>query len=321
MQLSSAIYKYLPWRTSSLAAARWRWLARSSILAENPTMPNSVSNSATSIRNLTTIEELEAVLRLEKEVWGFEDADVTPLTLAVAMKATGSIWLGAFKKDAMVGFAFAFPSLEEGKVGFHSHTLAVHPAFDNLGLGYQLKLAQRDRVLARGIAEITWTFDPLRSRNAHLNFAKLGVISNSYRLDFYGTQTSSSLHTNGTDRLWVTWRLADSRVEERVKGRSRRSETLDALALLEPLVRFNGDGNPAEADLCQALSRQRIAIEIPGDIGQMESSDIGRAHQWRLATRRAFTEALNAGFTVTEFCRSIRGQQGPGAYLLERLNH
>ena len=321
MQLSSAIYKYLPWRTSSLAAARWRWLARSSILAENLTMPNSVSNSAISIRNLTTIEELEAVLRLEKEVWGFEDADVTPLTLAVAMNAAGSIWLGAFNKDVLVGFAFAFPSLEEGKIGFHSHTLAVHPAFDNRGLGYQLKLAQRDRALARGIAEITWTFDPLRSRNAHLNFAKLGVISSSYRLDFYGTQTSSSLHTNGTDRLWVTWRLADSRVEERVKGRSRRTETLDALALLEPLVRFNGDGNPAEADLRHALSRQRIAIEIPGDIGQMESSDIGRARQWRLATRRAFTEALNAGFTVTEFCRSIRGQQGPGAYLLERLNH
>jgi len=321
MQLSSAIYKYLPWRTSSLVAARWRWLARSSILAENATMPNSVSKPAIIIRNLTTIEELEAVLRLEKEVWGFEDADVTPLTLAVAMNAAGSIWLGAFNKDVLVGFAFAFPSLEEGKIGFHSHTLAVHPAFDNRGLGYQLKLAQRDRALARGIAEITWTFDPLRSRNAHLNFAKLGVISSSYRLDFYGAQTSSSLHTNGTDRLWVTWRLADSRVEERVKGRSRRTETLDALALLEPLVRFNGDGNPAEADLRHALSRQRIAIEIPGDIGQMESSDIGRARQWRLATRRAFTEALNAGFTVTEFCRSIRGQQGPGAYLLERLNH
>ncbi len=322
MQLSSAIYKYLPWSAGSLATARWRWLARSSILAENaamPNMPNPVSNSAI-IRDLTTIAELEAVLRLEKEVWGFEDADVTPLTLAVALKAAGSIWLGAFNKDALVGFAFAFPSLEEGKVGFHSHTLAVHPAFDNRGLGYQLKLAQRDRARARGIAEITWTFDPLRSRNAHLNFAKLGVISSSYRLDFYGAQTSSSLHTNGTDRLWVTWRLADARVEERIKGKSRRSETLDALALLEPLVRFNGDGNPAEADLRQALSRQRIAIEIPGDIGQMESSDIGRARQWRLATRRAFTEALNAGFTITEFCRSIRGQQGPGAYLLEKLN-
>src|SRR5438128_8087478 len=144
MQLSSVIYKYLPWGAGSSATGRWRWLARSSILAENPTMPNSVSNSATSSRNLTTIEELEAVLRLEKEVWGFEDADVTPLTLAVAMKATGSIWLGAFNKDVLVGFAFAFPSLEEGKIGFHSHALAVHPTFDNRGLGYQLKLAQRD---------------------------------------------------------------------------------------------------------------------------------------------------------------------------------
>src|SRR5438128_8672639 len=113
MQLSSVIYKYLPWGAGSSATGRWRWLARSSILAENPTMPNSVSNSAIIIRNLTTIEELEAVLRLEKEVWGFEDADVTPLTRAVAMKAIGSIWLGAFKKDAMVRFVFAFHSLQE----------------------------------------------------------------------------------------------------------------------------------------------------------------------------------------------------------------
>ena len=58
---------------------------------------------------------------------------------------------------------------------------------------------------------MTWTFDPLRSLNAHLNFSKLGVISDSYRVDFYGPQTSSHLHTNGTDRLWVTWHMADAR--------------------------------------------------------------------------------------------------------------
>lgn len=275
-------------------------------------------NTTITIQELATIADLEAVLRLEKEVWGFQDADVTPLTLAVAMKAAGSVWLGAFNEDALVGFAFAFPSLEEGRIGFHSHTLAVHPSYDNHGLGFQLKLAQRQRVLARGISEVTWTFDPLRSRNAHLNFAKLGVVSNSYRPDFYGTETSSSLHTNGTDRLWVAWRLSDTRVEERVKGRNRRAETLDALAHLEPLVRFNGDGNPAESDLEQALSRQRIAIEIPGDVGQIEATNRELARRWRLSTRKAFTEAINAGFTVTEFCRSIRGQQGPGAYLLEK---
>ena len=271
------------------------------------------------IREIASIAELEAVLRLEKEVWEFDDGDVTPLTLAVAMKAAGSIWLGAFNKDALSGFAFAFPSLEHGKIGFHSHTLAVRPSFDDQGIGFRLKIAQRQRVLACGVTEITWTFDPLRSRNAHLNFAKLGVVSNSYRPDFYGAHTSSALHTNGTDRLWVTWRLTDARVEQRMSGRSKRTETLDALAHLEPLIRFNGDGNPAESDFEKALSRQRIAIEIPGNIGQIEATNADLARRWRLATRKAFTEAINAGFTVTEFCRSIRGQQGPGAYLLERV--
>jgi len=42
------------------------------------------------------------------------------------------------------------------------------------------------------------------------------------------------------------------------------------------------------------------------------------AREWRLATRWAFTESLTAGFIVTEFCRSLRGQQGPGVYLLEK---
>ena len=277
------------------------------------------TNSEVVVREIASIPELEAVLRLEKEVWGFDAADVTPLTLAIAMKAAGSIWLGAFNKDGLLGFAFAFPSLEEGRLRFHSHTLAVDPSRESGGIGYQLKLAQRQCVLAHGVNEITWTFDPLRSRNAHLNFAKLGVVSNSYRPDFYGAQTSSALHANGTDRLWVTWRLGDPRVEQRVNGRLNRAETLDALAHLEPLIRFNGDGYPAESDLGLALSRQRIAIEIPGNIGQIEATNADLACRWRLATRKAFTEAINAGFTVTEFCRSIRGQQGPGAYLLERM--
>lgn len=286
------------------------------------------SKPGINIRDLDTFADLEAVLRLEREVWGFEDADVTPLALAVAMKAAGSIWVGAFDKDMLVGFAFAFPSLEHGRTGFHSHTLAVRASYRSHGVGYDLKLAQRQRALALGITEMTWTFDPLRGRNAHLNFCKLGVISDNYRIDFYGSQTSSPLHSNGTDRLWVTWRMADPRVEERLKhkdrrntdrqDKDRRAEILDALRHLDPLVRFNGDGKPAEGDLTAALSRQRSAIEIPGDMDRIEREEKDLAREWRLATRRAFTEALKTGFIVKEFCRSIRGQQGPGAYLLER---
>jgi predicted GNAT superfamily acetyltransferase len=196
--------------------------------------------------------------------------------------------------------------------------LGVHPSHRSLSIGYRLKLAQRQKALALGIKEITWTFDPLRARNAHLNFGRLGVISNDYRVDFYGPQTSSPLHRNGTDRLWVTWYLSDPRVESRVRGKDVRLENLDTLTHLEPLISFNGNGRPAISDLPRALARQRVAIEIPGDMDRTEAEDSALAREWRLATRSAFSESLRAGFIVKEFVRSIRGQQGPGAYLLEK---
>jgi predicted GNAT superfamily acetyltransferase len=270
------------------------------------------------VRELETVADLQRALLVEKEVWECDDADVTPITLAVATRATGSIWLGAFHREELVGFAFAIPSLDEGGVGFHSHTVGVRSSYRSAGVGYQLKLAQRKKALAVGIKKMTWTFDPLRSHNAHFNFCKLGVISDNYRIDFYGSHTSSTLHSNSTDRLWVTWHMGDERVEARLRGKDVRAEVLDALARLEPLVRFNGDGRPAEGELAPALARQRVAIEIPGDIGRLERDDIALAREWRRSTRRAFTEALKAGFVVKEFCRSVRGQQGPGAYLLEK---
>ena len=70
--------------------------------------------------------------------------------------------------------------------------------------------------------------------------------------------------------------------------------------------------------LAAATGRQRIAIEIPSDIGDVERKDPTQAKEWRMQTRWAFTEAIRAGFFVAEFCRTVRGQQGPGVYLLEK---
>jgi predicted GNAT superfamily acetyltransferase len=270
------------------------------------------------IRDLEGLEDFQKVRTAEKEVWGLPDSDGTPLTLMVASKAAGHIWIGAFDGNELAGFAFGFLGMNQGTLTVHSHKLAVRAPYRDLDLGYKLKLAQRERTLAFGIQEITWTFDPLQSKNAHLNFNKLGVVSDSYRVDFYGQQTSSPLHRNGTDRLWVRWPLASRRVVSRLKGKENRSATLEVLSRLAPLVQFSGDSKPLRSNLAEALGRQRAAIEIPGDIAVMEQKDIGLAHEWRLATRWAFTEVLKAGFFVAEFCRSWRGQQGPGIYLLEK---
>jgi predicted GNAT superfamily acetyltransferase len=275
------------------------------------------------IRDLQSYEDIKQVEEVEREVWGLSDLDATPLTLAIATREAGSIWVGAFDGARLVGFAFGFLGTEHGQLIVHSHMLAVREPYRNSRLGYKLKLAQRERALAMRIDDVridqmTWTFDPLQSKNAHLNFARLGVVSESYKADFYGPKTSSLLHRNGTDRLWVTWPLASRRVQDRLQGRDSRAEILDALSTLTPLVQFNGDGKPVCTDLAVALNRQRIAIEIPSDIGPVEKKDPALAREWRLQTRWAFTEALKAGFLVTEFCRTVRGQQGPGVYLLEK---
>jgi predicted GNAT superfamily acetyltransferase len=289
------------------------------------------------IRDLKSIDDLLQLKEVEKEVWGMAEDDTLPLTFAIACKAAGNIFVGAFDKDflpdnsskdkksdgdkgkeKLVGFAFGFLGREHGKTTLHSHMLAVLDAYRHLDLGSRLKQAQRERALAMGIHEMTWTFDPLQSRNAHFNFSKLGVVSDTYKVDFYGPETSSMLHRNGTDRLWARWILNSRRVRERLSGKNQRVETLDALRLLAPLVRFDPNGKPGQGNLAECLARQRVSIEIPGDILEVERADMGLAREWREATRLAFRESVKAGFVVADFCRSIRGQQGPGAYLLER---
>jgi predicted GNAT superfamily acetyltransferase len=168
------------------------------------TVSDEVVKPTVVIRDLESIEDLRKVEQVEQEVWGLVDRDVTPMTLLIACKEAGSILIGAFDGGALVGFAFGFPSIEHGHLGIHSHMLAVLPQYRDLDLGYKLKLAQRDRALAKGIDIMSWTFDPLQSRNAHFNFAKLGVLSDIYKVDFYGRASSSVLHQNGTDRLWLT---------------------------------------------------------------------------------------------------------------------
>jgi predicted GNAT superfamily acetyltransferase len=301
-------------------------------------MAETKSKTAITIRDLQSFEDLKQAEEVEREVWGLSDLDATPMTLAIATKDAGSIWVGAFDGAKLAGFAFGFLGTERDQLIVHSHMLAVREPYRNSRLGYKLKLAQRERVLALRIDdgrnhdnripdprindvrihEMTWTFDPLQSRNAHLNFAKLGVVSENYKVDFYGQETSSVLHRNGTDRLWVTWPLTSRRVQNRLQGKDSRAEMLDALSTVTPLIRFNGDGKPVPTDLAAALSRQRIAIEIPSDIGHVEQKDPALAREWRLQTRWAFTETLKAEFFVAEFCRTVRGQQGPGVYLLEK---
>src|SRR5690349_22880302 len=113
------------------------------------------------ICDIESVPEMHQVEVLEKEIWRCDDLDVLPATMLSASREVGGVLVGAYNDDALVGFVYGFPGLEDNDVTHHSHMLAVKPAVRNLNLGYKLKLAQRDRVLAQHINRITWTFDPL----------------------------------------------------------------------------------------------------------------------------------------------------------------
>ena len=173
----------------------------------------------TDIRPVRTIEEFLAVEGLQQTVWNVVDRELVAALHLIPSCAVGAILLAAFDGDRMIGFVYGFPGFEGSQRIIHSDMLAVLPEYRGSGLGQRLKLAQRDAALERGVEKITWTFDPLQARNAHLNFNRLGVTADRYLRDFYG-QTSSPLHRGiGTDRLWVTWDLVRPAPSREMGGR------------------------------------------------------------------------------------------------------
>jgi predicted GNAT superfamily acetyltransferase len=266
------------------------------------------------IREIKDISEMRVVEDLQKQVWGCNDLEVFPSIALIPLVEVGGVLLGAFDGEKMVGFVLGFPGLEDGRPILHSDMLAVKTEYRSHGVGYKLKLAQRERALAKGIDRITWTFDPLQSLNAYLNFAKLGVVSDRYKINYYG-DTSSHLHRTGTDRLWVTWLLDSERVKQRLEFDSRSAISAE-LERIPALVEVGANEEPiTRAD---ASFENEAVIEIPRDINAQLRDDVELGVRWRETTRRAFTRAIGDGLSVEDFFRLERMSRPVGAYLLRR---
>jgi len=268
------------------------------------------------IREIDSILEMKALEKLQKEVWGWDDLDTMPLMNFIATKEVGGVLIGAFYQEKPVGFVFGFVGYDQGQIVFHSHMLAVLPEFREHGIGYRLKLAQRRHAMEKGFNCITWTFDPLQSPNAYLNFSKLGVIASKYKVNFYGEQTSSALHRYiGTDRLWVSWFLESDRVKQRLECGLTAEPSAGDLENLASLVKTGPDGWPQRRPVA-VPTEERVLIDVPADISLLQQQNPQLAVAWRNATRSAFTEALAAGYIVEEFYRLDRHGELAGCYLL-----
>jgi predicted GNAT superfamily acetyltransferase len=246
---------------------------------------NTVAPERIVVRRCERDGELLACVELQKEVWGFTDADLIPLRLFIVAQKIGGQVLGAFDGDEMIGFALGIPGMRSGRPFLHSHMLAVRQGYRNSGVGRRIKLFQREDALKRGFELVEWTFDPLEIKNAYLNIERLGAIARRYNVNQYGT-TMSPLHGGlPTDRLVAEWWLRSKRVEKLL-----------------------GEGALPEFQVEESVS-------VAAEIYEWKASEAnrGKAAQVQARNRELLVGAFARGLAVLGYRRD---EQGNGNFLL-----
>src|SRR5258706_12605552 len=185
------------------------------------------------IRECTTIDELDSCIRLQREVLGLPDLEISARRHLIVSRQAGGWTLGAFIDGRLVGFVHHMAAIRGTEIFGYSHMMAVDPNFQNQGVGARLKWRQRERAIQEGRSSIKWTWDPMQARNAHFNLNRLGVTVSNYAVNFYGTDyvTIPAPKESGTpesapvipagidsDRLFANWQLQSRRVIDLARG-------------------------------------------------------------------------------------------------------
>ena len=271
------------------------------------------------IRDLHGLDDYRAVVELEQAIWGYTDmADVVTVPVFIITVKRGGILIGAFDaRERIVGFAFSIVGMKDGEPSQWSHMMGVVPEYRRSGLGRALKLAQRDRALAAGFSLMEWTFDPLQALNAHLNFARLGVVCNEYVRNLYGDSTSSLHRGTPTDRFVVEWWLDKPHVERRLAGAGaiavRASEAADA-----PMANETKDAGPWRAPATSDLTidTRRLWVEVPLGFTEIQRDAPELALEWRHHTRALFETYFARDYRAVDF--ELQRANARGRYLLVR---
>ncbi len=246
----------------------------------------SVAVGDIEVRVLSEHEEFRETLNVQAGVWRFSEVDQVPPRILSVSKYIGGLVLGAYKDARMIGFSLSFPGMKRGGMSYwHSHMTGVLDGYQNRGIGYKIKLKQREEAIRYGVDLVEWLFDPLQIRNAHFNIEKLGGVVRRFLPNQYGI-TSSPLHGGlPTDRLVAEWNVTSTRVATAIAG----SEIADR--------------------------RIEQTIQIPIAIDDWRSNDPEKARSIQTRVREEFQKHFGEGLAVIGYERNEQG----GAFQLGRL--
>lgn len=246
------------------------------------------------IRQLTTVAELQHIPDLERNVW---DMAPIPIHQTFTASTNGGIILGAFKEDEMIGFLYSFPGFDGKQIYLCSHMLGILPEYQIKGLGKKMKLKQAELAKQHGYTLITWTFDPLESKNAYLNIHKLGAVGASYSPDHYGDLQDGLNNGLPTDRITIKWHLLDDQSIQQEQATLKRDHILlDVNEQLHPTIT-----KPFSKKELEKESKWFIAI--PQDFQTIKKENMTLAKDWRYKTRDIMQTLFALGFQAKDVIR------------------
>lgn len=293
------------------------------------------------LKILDTPSDLATVEHLQRIVWPGNETEVVPVHMFIAVAHNGGLVIGAYDhlddgSAQLIGFVFGFPGFyhtpDGPRLKHCSHMLAVHPDYRDLGVGFALKRAQWQMVRHQKLDRITWTYDPLLSRNAYLNIVKLGAVCNTYRNEVYGEMRDGLNVGLPSDRFEVDWWVNTKRVNRRLSRRARRRLDLahyfaagatiinptgstpegwprplsatSPISLPQPQQLSWSVGTEAGEERRkdgEAREAPLLLVEIPTDFLALKEADRDLALDWRLHTRILFQDLFSRGYLVTDF--------------------
>ena len=245
----------------------------------------AMAEADVTINECVSIDDFKQCVELERAIYKDNDIGVMPVRLYLISKSCNAPTYGAFDRAGrMVGFVHTMIAFSDGQVVYHSYTAAVVEELRHRGIGYRLKLAQREHALKMGVPLIVWSFDPLISRNAHTNINKLGAVIRRYAINHYGENLSTVFESDvPTDRIFAEWWI-------------RSPHALSAMT-----------GNRPQVDNPSAI------VAIPDEINAVRARSLVDHRKWRLRAREDLQRELSRGFIIRGFERDI--EKGEGRYL------
>jgi predicted GNAT superfamily acetyltransferase len=264
------------------------------------------------VRVLKNLAELRQCERIQTHVWGAPGASSEMMS---AIQKYGGALIGTLVDGKVVGFILAFLARYHGHLVHWSHMMAVEAKYRDQGCGFRMKLLHRQIALERGLKSICWTFDPLQSRNARLNIARLGASVEEYVPDCYGRFPSRLEKGLPSDRFVVNWKVGSARVQRRLRG---ETATFDPEIPRVNETRLTPQGFPQNQTIRLDQTYRRLLVEIPAQADEIRARAMPLARRWRMEARRIFQHYLSLGYRVEDFFAPQSATEPRCYYLLRR---